>query len=86
MNNLYVKFLRGVNNSLFKSFRSAFVMISNRKINPRSNSNEYTSFYETDRQKDSEKIRGDYRKIGDDLFGALNDYEQRKGYKLTTKK
>lgn len=32
-----------------------------------------------------DSIRGDYEKVGKDLFKALNNYERRKGYEITTK-
>lgn len=86
MGNLYLKFLRGVNDNLFNSFREVFVSIANKNAKSKTNLNEYLSFSDTNRKNDYRKIKKDYHKIGDDLFGALNDYERRKGYKLTTRK
>ncbi|WP_079579117.1 hypothetical protein [Ligilactobacillus acidipiscis] len=86
MGNLYIKFFRGVNDNLFSSFREVFVSVANKSVRKKANLKEYLSFYDVNRKNDYEKIKKDYQKIGDDLFGELNNYERRKGYKLTTRK
>lgn len=41
--------------------------------------------YKAQRKNDEESIKKDYKKTGQDLFGALNKYEKSKGFRITTR-
>ncbi|MFC6171227.1 hypothetical protein [Loigolactobacillus jiayinensis] len=85
MNKFYSHFFKGLNKTLFQSFtilsnvvlKTDSFVIKSIKIPKNKDQNA--------KKTDALKISGDYKKIGKDLFGSLNNYERRKGFKITTK-
>ena len=84
MVNVYREFINGFSDGIFKSVRIVMRVIPT-SIRKASTTN--ISYYPTDIKMNSEKeaIRSDFERIGKDLFGALNEYEQKQGLKLTTR-
>ncbi|MCI1699482.1 hypothetical protein [Liquorilactobacillus nagelii] len=88
MSKIYNDFVNNVTETVYRS-----VNFASKRITPNNVSNYSikkvmitSTSYSVQREVDQNAIENDYRKIGQDLFGALNSYERSRGFRITAKK
>lgn len=87
MSKIYNSFVDNVTETVYRSVNFASKKITSNNV-PRYSIKKVmitSTSYGIQRKVDESAIENDYKKVGHDLFGALNNYERAKGFRITTK-